>query len=398
MAGNETAPDSTKFVPDLFKAELKAGEWMYTSKLSVATFMRPGNPLDVRIQACLMLHSWGYSSDLAVFQKKGSFKDQKVILPLSPFGIAQILVKATIQHYEESAPQGTEKPGSKLSRHFMRKTLDRMDDNGIIDRCRANCPMEKLVGLSYREAREKGLVTPVRDLSAHAKKKLNRQLVVYLLAKPRAAKAYDAGEVVLKDHLGANPRLINTENRAVQLILPFVRDAELAAKLARREDVKREIAIFDAARDGFQAAKERWKLFCEGNLRPKPKAAAAPHTNQPSLFTAPVSVKSAPRMPVSDADVFTVLPVMRKFCHADADAARDLIRACRTLDPKATIVAIAEAVEVKGPLAKKPGVDNPVGHLVRSVPKMFEGGAPQKPEAAPESYWEQRAKREASNG
>jgi hypothetical protein len=78
--------------------------------------------------------------------------------------------------------------------------------------------------------------------------------------------------------------------------------------------------------------------------------------------------------PPNTAEVYTVLQVMRRFAQgADDDAAAQLIRACRANSPKCSPVQIAEALEVKGPLAK--GKESPAGFLIVAVPKLFKGAA-----------------------
>lgn len=281
MAGNETVPDGT---PKLFQGELKAGEWMYSSKLSIATLMRPGNPLDVRIQSCLMGHCWGYSSEVAVWQRRGQMKgDPPVKAILTPAAIVKILAQAAIAHYEESAPKGTDRPDTRISRQYMRETLAGMDDDGIIDRMRVNCPLARLIGLSRTEALERGLVEPLRLLSPAARKKLyGGAICIYLLAKPRPAKTYTPGNVELKRYVTSQVVELTDQKRAIQLAFQFVpdlkHDPKRAAELVRREDVQHEIALYHRTIESAAVqAKARLSQFL--------KRVATDDSQQAELFT-----------------------------------------------------------------------------------------------------------------
>ena len=150
-----------------------------------------------------------------------------------------------------------------------------------------------------------------------------------------------------------------------------------------RNDVRQLIEDYEACRLTFQAAKTKLRQVLKTAIQ-KPEAAAA-SDQQPELFT------PAEAAHVSEPEVYTVLQVMRRFSHADEDAARQLVKECRAQDPRCTVVAIAETLEVKGPLAEK--YDNPVGFLLTAVPKVFKGGVYEMPapKAGSAEFWKQRS-------
>lgn len=365
-------PTKPPSMQERLAAEGVEAKWFTVTNDQVQTFMRPKHLIYTRVQACLLRQSWGYSGSLAVIMKRVEKQgDPRVLEVLSPRGIWTLLAAEDMRHYKESAPDGTPRPNARYGRKYMREVLAAMDDDGIIDRVRMNCPPVKLIGLSYREALEGGLVTPFRDLSIAAKKKLSwKTIAIYLLAKPRPAKAYDLGSIsdsdVPQKSGHPDPQLveITEERRAKQLAFRFVpelkNDPKWAAELIARPDVQSEIALYhrtiDTATD--QAEKRLSQFF---QVVAKPKAAPSPKTNQPDLFTATVS----------DADASLVLDKLREFDpSAEKEAARRLVEGCRALNPQCTAVSICEAITVKAPLAKK----NPAWFLVTAVPKMFIGG------------------------
>ena len=268
--------------PFLAKAGIQAGEWMHTSKFTVRSFMRPDYTLDVRILGCLMNQCHGYSGDLGVLMKRGKLNsDPAIKVPLSPDAIRTTLNKAATDAYDESGtPKEARRP--PVLRQNIRRTLAQMEDDGLIDRMRANGELLKLVNLSLGEALAKGLVTPVRDLAQAARKKLNRQLVIYLLAKPRAAKAYNAALVIKGDYLA------DGKTQSIQLVFDFFPELkaapEEAAALAANPEARRIFATYEQE---CSEAKEHARQKAFRALRRLRKPAKAPVSDQQVKLFAP---------------------------------------------------------------------------------------------------------------
>lgn len=124
---------------------------------------------------------------------------------------------------------------------------------------------------------------------------------------------------------------------------------------------------------------------------PAPPAADPPPPPPPPPTPFDASRQAKAPMNAGTAEVYTVLTVMRRFCAADDDAAAQLLRKCREDAPSCTAVQIAEALEVKGPLAK--GKDNPTGFLLIAVPKLFTGHAWQQRQREAQAEAEARDRR-----
>jgi hypothetical protein len=400
------------FVPEFLAAlGLKPGEWHYGSKPLTKVLTRPDMVLKVRILGVLMLQAFGYETDLAVLQKKVDDRPVKVVL--SPLALGGLLKKYAVEAYQESGIAITDEIKATLDvpRQHLRRALAQMEDDGIIVRVRVNCPQAALAGLSLKEVTAKGMVTPLADLDELACKKLNRSIAIYLRGRPKPAKSYD-----LPPAAKTPPPPMARE---VQLVFDFVADLDLAAELATRADVRREIAAYEEAASKASemeaAAKQRLHQFLAA-IAPKKEVAKHGYLDPPNggseqavLFgearkngshakatpetsrhpatngkngnaettatpgSSPAQLDVFRQSVVPEADVYVVLPAMQRFAPAaDDKAAKRLIAACRkNADCKA--VEIAEALEIKGPLARKRGVEDPVAYLIAIVPPLFEG-------------------------
>jgi hypothetical protein len=224
-------------------------------------------------------------------------------------------------------------------------------------------------------------------------------------------------------------------NGPVQQVFGFMRrgglaDPKLAAEIAQKDEMQKLLSDLATAKQSVKAAetaiqnyvapiiKERQaELLSQSEPEapqqlPNAGLVSQPRTHPPSAVLnlngkadQPTDSQPPPTARAADtnhsqAEVYTVLQVMRRFAQgADDDAAEQLIRACRVNSPKCSAVQIAEALELKGPLAK--GKESPVGFLLVAVPKLFKGEAGRMAQEnghkSEETYWERRA-REVSNG
>lgn len=282
-------PDAS-YVPDfLRKLGVAKGEFLTTTKNQVSALMRPDYPLDVRIWACLVTQAHGYRGDLAVLMKRNRLKgDLTLKVPLSPWAIMTILNRAATAAYDETGtPKDQRRP--PVSRQNVRRMLAQMEDDGLLDRLRANCEPHKLIGFSLSEALQKGLVTPLRELSHAARKKIpNGATCVYLPAKPRAAKAYNA---VLKEASleGAEP----VQLQLFDFFPELKSDPGLAEGLTKRADVQQILARYTRECSEAQHLEERAKQRqeqakqrCIRALKPIVQPAAGSETapDQAELF------------------------------------------------------------------------------------------------------------------
>jgi hypothetical protein len=79
---------------------------------------------------------------------------------------------------------------------------------------------------------------------------------------------------------------------------------------------------------------------------------------------------SLPAPPISTAEVYTVLEVMRRIGAGDDQAAERIVRDSRAKCPQATIAQICTAMETKLAIAVK--MTNPTAYLIKYVPLLFE--------------------------
>jgi hypothetical protein len=296
--GAVAGPQKVPFVPKfLEKLGVKPGEWMSTSKLTIRVLLRPCWPLKVRIFALLLLQTHGYESDVAVIMRRE--EQSKVVVPLTPQGVASELFKAAIAAYKDSgiAIADEQRAQLKISKQDMRRALAEMEEDGILVRARINGPARSVIGKSLNQATLSQIATPLADLTADERKRLPwRQVCISLRAKPLPSR-----------HLGGEGRqnCLPVENsaaadtKAVQLLLSFMRglrkNPAKAAELAARPDVQAELAA-------FEQATERLKNFLASVAKeveaPKPAAAAPP---QPTLFDPQASTVSNPT-PLGEGD------------------------------------------------------------------------------------------------
>lgn len=376
MAEAKTAKEP--FVPAFFaRLGVKPGEWMYTSKLTIKALMRPSWPLKVRIWACLMIQSFGYEADLAVVMKKGKYNGEPRTSPLSPFGIDNMLAKATSTAFIESGMDLTPEMRAQLriGKQHMRRALAEMEEaDGLVVRCRLNCKPAALHGKTLETGIKAGLLTRLRDIvdPDELRKLGTNRVAIFLLAKPEPARNLD--QVARSGYL-SEVKSFPVNNGPVQLLFDFMRKNELkqlisrAEKVASREDIQAALSAYQSA---MEALTENFKQFLLVAIpSAEPIALKAPPAPIPQLGLFVVA---------KNPDFETVLNAMQQFCHPDDEAVEALIRACReNTRPQPSAVQIAESVRIKGPLAI--GKDNPVGFLLTSVPRLFKSSAYAKQQA-----------------
>lgn len=408
--------------PFLAKAGLKPGEWMQISKLTVGVLCRPNMELKVRILGALMLQAFGYEEELAVVMAKDRFREKTVTSGITPQGIANVLNRATIAELKASGTVLPEelKAAVRISRQQIRKALAEMEDDGLILRARSNGPTTKLAGVSLHEAIERGLITPLADLSELAKKKLGTNAVcVYLLAKPKPAKSYH-DYVVNLDYLNAAKSFKSDLTGSKQFYFRFTRDLALAEALATSDEGQQIYQGIVTAKEHVKQAEQVAKEFAQRKqIRPQnPPPIEAPDPQVP-LFPAPPAAPpekasaatvsdrhasgdptkggdSAPRVspkrPKTTEELAPIAAVLTRWIDLaeqgkawiggalifDDVFLKKLFGACRDAAPDCTPEEVAHFADNRLAIKRGKQVANPYGYLMAAVPQAFEGDALQR--------------------
>jgi len=235
------------YVPDfLLKLGIAPGidGWFRGSKPTIRALMRPSWALKVRIWACLIVHSFGYDADLAIFAKGETDRPGGLptVKPLMPHQIATELNKATVHACKESnvALSAGDRTALKISKAHLRRALaDLEEDDGLIVRTRWNrdetgTPARShggryapsfwnLAGLSLDEAIAKNAVTPLSTLTADELKRAGK-ICVYVRALPRPAQNIAAAIAEsLQRHSAEKVAKFDIGDSPEQLVLPLSR-------------------------------------------------------------------------------------------------------------------------------------------------------------------------------
>lgn len=174
--------------------------------------------------------------------------------------------------------------------------------------------------------------------------------------------------------------LDETANAAIQALPSQIFEME-----SRHQDFDQQFAAAPAKNGNSSAP----PVEPESPTQAQPTPSAAPVPGQPGDVS-PASTSGGNRgngrapapngkndadSGVSEADKYTVGLVMRRFCPVDDEGIELLISRSRERQPRATVAAIAEALELKGPIAHKKAKADPafnaVGWLVVAVPKAL---------------------------
>lgn len=454
---------ASKNVPDfLSRFGVTVGEWQYALKSGFQVLMRPGWDLRVRTWACLQLHTTGYKQELAVTQVRGLGGD-KLVVPFTSALLCKEIQEAAIEAFRESGevlgsllgPEDTEKLTLDLgceplpadlettarrkarpSGPNMRKLLADMEEHdGIITRVRAKGMPQKLLGLSFGEALQQGLITPLRDLPQKERKLLIGRSLIYMHSKPRPAtltallRRTDDGQAAIKSHQQEIAAMLSAPQ---QLVFRFLcdeewPDADLAKELSLRDEVQSLVstierqkdavkhaeaalralvgsvvkerkaavpsaqqALFPAAVDGETADRRRQSLSAanphgkgDNHVRTSTSLAAAAAPMNPADqgrqagTPAPERDRaSRPAPPISPADIAQLVEVMRRVGAGEDSAARTIITRCREHEPRATIAQICTAVESKFDTIREMLIRRKMGNitawLITYVPLLFE--------------------------
>jgi len=249
------------------------GEWSAIPKLPIRALMRPTWPLRVRVWGALVVHTFGFEGELAVFQRESKRKGGlPVIKPAMLHELRRELNESAAAAYKESKVRATVEclRSQMVSRQDLRRALAAMEDeDGLIVRVRQNRsgdpppkgekdtrPLCNLVGLTLDQAISANAVTPLANLSGRALKRVGQKVCLYLLARPRPARNLDVGTnayVGDRKAPGINGDSPNIRPTPEQLILSFLAPQDKSAAPAILSDPE-VLAAIDALRDAIDRA------------------------------------------------------------------------------------------------------------------------------------------------
>ena len=396
-------------------------DWFIACKDGLRWLMRPGIPLKIRVSICLILHSQGYNNELAMRQVKGETKgDAPLFVPLSPLAIIRILQKFAIEEYRRSGVELDERQRKSIlvSAPHMRRCLDELEqEDGTITRVRAPEP-KKLIGLTFDEAMEKGLITPIANLTKLERKKLTQRSFIYVHTHPRKATkealmrrvdqerllghsktdddpaaAVSADQLCLQlgNEFGVSPELLKQH-------LAFSREVDkylaIAQRVQRDEDARklqelkmRGMAELIAREAGSTFSGTQRPLDFKAPPKPEPPSSAplnptveeplpgtAVQIMAPNARDADPSLVSQPRgtKQMYSAEAYQLLDVLRAFrIAADVEGVHNIIHRCRAAAPKATVAGIGAWVEALAATARTK--DDAWAWLIWALPKKFVG-------------------------
>ena len=441
-------------IPQSIRNLVPDGEWTRAAKAGWHVLIRPGWDWRVRIYAGMHLQSHGYHSELLVKLVNGR------LVPLPPAGLAGFIQEISLEQLKRSnipphallkAPQikaihqkvrqkaeekkriatdaelneAVEQAGLDLqliTGPNLRREMENFElQDGCVVRVRPDCKPIKLVGLTFDEALNQKLVTPLASFKPGDPelKKLAGRSLVYFLYKPRPAsleaflRHADSDDETAESTFVPNERQerrASGDENQLQLFATWGKEFGIDPAILRHhpdlQPLMVELAKLNERRQKDEDAYQRKLLMARSKAELIAREAGSTLTGQQQQLKFNTKV-SAPQNPidslkkghtpqhspvsavgnsettadrrgagkVSEAEVYTILEAMQRFCLADDDAAERLITECRSHAPNCTVVQIAEAIEVKGPLCKGRNVTNPVGLLLSSVPKIFAGNS-----------------------
>jgi hypothetical protein len=317
--------DSKQAVPAfLLKFGVKPGEWFYGLKTDLRVFMRPGWDLRVRVYAFLLQFTRAYRSEFAMTQVGG---DQK-FAPVSPAFICSKLSKTAAEEFLKSAhrkPTDAEAAKWVIRPPYMRYILESMQaDDGTLTtvtvtkllasdpttRKRGRADLQRLMTerLSFKDALNQKLITPIETLGKRDRKRLAGISFIYLHVVPRSATVaalMRRTEDDITASLSQASKDIHAELDAhAQLAFRFLRaeginDPAFAAELASREEIRlqfddvqrldeRRLALNLQLRESVHAACEQYKLQRHSAiLNPNARESLSPELGTPPAAQAP---------------------------------------------------------------------------------------------------------------
>ena len=400
---------------------VKNADWFIACKDGLRWLMRPGIPLKIRVSICLILHSQGYNNELSMRQVKAETKgDAPLFVALSPSAIIRILQKFAIEECRRSAVELDERQRKSIlvSAPHMRRCLDELEqEDGTITRVRAPEP-KKLIGLTFDEAMEKGLITPIANLTKLERKKLNQRSFIYVHTHPRKAtkealmrrvdqerlhghsKTDDDPAAVSADQLcldlgnefGVSPELLKQHpafSREVDKYLAIAQRVQRDEDARKRQELKmRGMAELIAREAGSTFSGTQRPLDFKAPPKPEPPSSAPlnppveelPETSSAVDTTdrrAPIgrgadpSLVSQPRgtQPTYSHEAHQLLDVLLPFgIAADLEGCAAIIARCRESQPKCTIAGICAEAQALVPIARKK--DDAFAWLIWKLPKQ----------------------------
>lgn len=377
-------------IPDrLKKLGVEDSDWFIACKDGLRWLMRPGMPLKVRVSICLILYSQGYNNELAMVRVQSQAEnDSALFVALAPFAIITILQKAAIEEFRKSGVELDDAQRKKLriSGPNMRAALgDLEQEDRTVTRVRANCDPKKLIGLTFDEAMERSLVTPIENLTPLERKKLNQRSFIYVHTHPRPATKTALTRRVDDDLLNpAGPKedgklkmMEGPQQMAFRYLKAFgLTDAKFAAKVAKENDYQEAYAEVTTGRTAMQKGIDRLKQLMarkakeeitrrQMDLFPEEVAEAAPPADPPLVSRPrPRALTAEELSPVNAAIRLVCSPTTRDVSH--------LFGLCRDFAPDCTPKEVALFIERKIALKKGKPVDTWYGYLVTAVPPCFE--------------------------
>jgi len=273
--------DAYPAIPDRLKRlGVPDSEWFIACKDGLRWLMRPGMPLKVRVSICMILYSQGYNNELAMKQVQGEASgDKALFVALTPEAIISILQKFAIEEMRRSGIllDDGQRKALRVSSPNMRACLEELEqEHGTITRVYAKDP-RKLIGLTFDEAMEKRLVTPIENLSQHERKKLARRSYIVVHTHPRAATQKALTRRVDEELLNppSKDNITSPLDGPKRVAFHFLKqagkpDAKLAAKVAVRNDFQggyAKIVQGDATKkEGLIICRRVAELAAQGSL------------------------------------------------------------------------------------------------------------------------------------
>lgn len=375
-------------IPDrLKKLGVEDSDWFIACKDGLRWLMRPGMPLKVRVSICLILYSQGYNNELAMVRVQSQAEnDSALFVALAPFAIITILQKSAIEEFRKSGIEldGIQRKKLRISGPNMRAALGELEqEDRTVTRVRANCDPKKLIGLTFDEAMERSLVTPIENLTPLERKKLNQRSFIYVHTHPRPATKTALTRRVDDDLLNpAGPKdklkmMEGPQQMAFRYLKAFgLADAKFAAQVAKQDDYQKAYVEVTTGRTAMQKGIDRLKQLMarkakeeiarrQMDLFPEEQPQTAPAADPPLV--------SQPRQrALTPEQLAAVDTAMRVVCSPSTRDVSLLFGKCRDYASDCTPEEVAFFVSRTIQKASK-GVRNWIALLLDSVPPNFEG-------------------------